>query len=123
MYYICKEVSFAAAHRIREHGGDCENIHGHNWRIRATVAARKLSHLGMAMDFKELKGLLIDILGALDHKDLNAVPPFDAINPTSENIARWLSEKLTARLPSPDVKVSRIEVWETETSCAAFEPD
>jgi 6-pyruvoyltetrahydropterin/6-carboxytetrahydropterin synthase len=123
MFEISKEVSFSGAHHLREYQGKCEAVHGHNWRIKAFVAARELDRLGMVIDFKALTGHMTAVLERFDHKDLNAVPPFDEINPSSENLAKFLFDELAARIDDGRVRVSRIMVWETGPSCASYSRD
>jgi 6-pyruvoyltetrahydropterin/6-carboxytetrahydropterin synthase len=74
------------------------------------------------MDFAELKRLLKEITAPFDHRNLNEIPPFDRLNPTAEHLARHIAEETARRLP-PGPAVRRVEVWETATSCAIYEPD
>jgi 6-pyruvoyltetrahydropterin/6-carboxytetrahydropterin synthase len=73
MYEISVESSFSAAHRLKNYQGPCENLHGHNWLVRATVRSEGLNASGLGIDFKVLKERLREILAELDHRDLNAV--------------------------------------------------
>jgi len=117
MYEIKVIDEFSGAHRLRGYKGKCESVHGHNWRVEACVYAKALDSSGMVMDFKELKKMLGRILVSLDHKDLNKIPYFRKLNPTSENIARFIHSRL-----SRGVKKSlKVSVWETSTSSASFE--
>jgi 6-pyruvoyltetrahydropterin/6-carboxytetrahydropterin synthase len=120
MFEISVEASFSAAHRLNDYHGPCENLHGHNWLIRATVRCKTLDSSGLGIDFKVLKDHLTKILAEFDHKDLNAVLEPLKINPSSENIARLIFEKLEKSLKSGNVAVSRVEVQETPGSRAAF---
>jgi len=122
MYEIYKETTFSSAHRLREYKGRCEALHGHNWRARVYAAAEELDSLGMVMDFKELKGALEAAAGKLDHVYINETPPFDVINPSAENIARWIFDELSARVNDGRVRVARVMVWESEESCAVYQP-
>lgn len=121
MYTLEVDSDFAAAHRLREYKGQCENLHGHNWRVRLAVAGPRLDATGLLVDFGLLKGWLREELGRLDHEYLNDVPPFDTINPTSENIARHLAERIGARLPA-GVRVQYVRVWESDRASAAYHP-
>lgn len=118
MYYLQVEDDFASAHQLREYQGKCENLHGHNWRVMVRVKGEKLDGTGMLMDFGILKKLLTQILDMLDHKFLNETPPFDKVNPTSENIALYLYDELSGHLPE-GVSVHDVTVWESE-KCAAI---
>lgn len=120
MYRISKTVEFSAAHQVRECGGACERLHGHNWKVLAHLAANELDALGMVVDFKALKQALREILDPLEHSLLNEVPPFDRENPTSENLARFVFNGLTERLADDRVSVFRVDVWETGTSRASY---
>jgi 6-pyruvoyltetrahydropterin/6-carboxytetrahydropterin synthase len=122
MFTVFKDFTFAAAHAIRGHTRGCQNLHGHNYRVRVHVAAGRLDALGMVIDFADLKGILEQVVGRFDHAVINEQPPFDRErNTTAEELARYVHEEVAARLPEGRT-VRRVEVWETETSCAIFEP-
>ncbi len=118
-YALTVSASFAAAHRLREYAGNCERLHGHNWRVEATVEAPELDALGMAVDFRVIKAELSAVLGRLDHGFLNEIAPFDARNPSSENLARYVFEELKGRIPAP-ARVRRVAVWESEDARAEY---
>ena len=118
MYYLQVEDDFASAHQLREYKGKCENLHGHNWRVMVRVKGERLDATGMLLDFGVLKRLVKETLDELDHKFLNETPPFDSINPTSENLAHHLFRVIGKRLPA-GVNVHDITVWESE-KCAAI---
>jgi 6-pyruvoyltetrahydropterin/6-carboxytetrahydropterin synthase len=140
MYTICKDFTFAAAHAIRGHTGGCENLHGHNYRVRVHLRARSLDKLGMVLDFADLKAIMQEILGPFDHRLLNEVPPFDERNTTAELLAQHVYDEVSRRLAAGSgaagreardgdvvdeggrIRVARVEVWENDTSCAAYEP-
>jgi 6-pyruvoyltetrahydropterin/6-carboxytetrahydropterin synthase len=107
------ERHFSAAHRLREYGTRCENIHGHNWNVAALVRGSGLNSLGVVMDFRDLKKALDEVLDELDHRDLNTVPPFDRINPSAENIAKFVYEKLSEKLKPAGMSVARVKVSES----------
>ena len=120
MYEISVESSFSAAHRLKNYQGPCENLHGHNWFVRAYVTCEKLDACGLGIDFRVLKGHLKKILDEFDHKDLNAVFDPVRVNPSSENIARYIYEKLETALSGWNGRVARVEVFETPGCCAAY---
>jgi 6-pyruvoyltetrahydropterin/6-carboxytetrahydropterin synthase len=124
MYLLTVKADFAAAHALRDYGGSCERLHGHNWLVEATAAARKLDHRGLALDFGELKAELRRLLERFDHRMLNEVPPFDECNPTSENLARHLAEELDAALAGrePPVRIYEVRVHESSRAFAAWRP-
>ncbi len=119
MYLLRVESDFASAHQLRGYKGKCENLHGHNWRVLVRVRGGELDALGMLMDFGDLKKLLKRSMESLDHKFLNETPPFDSINPTSENIARHLYGELAKALPE-GVSMHDVTVWESEKCAATY---
>ncbi len=120
MYELTVISSFSSAHNLRGYEGACENLHGHNWRVEAQVVARELGPIEMVIDFKRLKAETKKILDGLDHRYLNEVPPFDRLNTTAENIARFIYDELGKALNGDGVRVSRVRVWESDTSAAAY---
>ena len=123
MYHLMIKTSFAAAHNLINYQGDCENLHGHNWRVEVTVAARKLDDAGLGIDFKILKKQTNQLLDELDHKYLNDLEPFKTDSPSSENISRYLFESLSDALNSDNVTVERVNVWESDNACASYTRD
>jgi len=107
---------FNAAHRLRAYKGKCEKLHGHNWKIKAVVYSPDLDKLGMVMDFKVLKKRLDAVLADLDHSYLNDKKEFKKVNPTSENIAKYIFDRLSKSVKN----LKSISVWETDTSCATY---
>ena len=120
MYEISVESSFSAAHRLRDYQGPCENLHGHNWLVRASVRCETLDACGLGIDFRVLKGHLKKILNEFDHRDLNTVLEPLRINPSSENIAQYIYEKLESALAGWNGSIARVEVFETPGCCAAY---
>ncbi|OHB32246.1 MAG: 6-carboxytetrahydropterin synthase QueD [Desulfuromonadaceae bacterium GWC2_58_13] len=123
MYHLTIHSHFAAAHNLINYQGDCENLHGHNWKVEVTVRARELDKAGLAIDFKILKRETNAVLDLLDHKYLNKIEPFVTASPSSENIARFLYETLGKRLNNDNVTVSKVNVWESEYACASYMED
>ena len=122
MFTIFKDVTFAAAHAIRGHQGGCQHLHGHNYRVRVHLAAETLDTLGMVLDFADLKAVLQEILAPFDHRVINDIPPFTERNTTAELFAEYVYQEASRRIDDGRVRVVRVEVWETETSSAAYEP-
>ena len=126
MYEVSVEHKFAAGHALRNYKGRCENVHGHNWRIEITVTGEKLDSAGMLVDFLELKRLIDAAVDPLDHRFLNEVPPFDAVNPSAENIAEHLYGEISRGLDGANdrapVRVSQVKVWETDDAAAVYRP-
>ena len=120
MYRLTIKTGFAAAHNLINYQGDCENLHGHNWKVEVTVTARELDQAGLAIDFKVLKRETNSLLDELDHKYVNQHHFFQDISPSSENISRYLFQELSKRLNDHNVKVERIGVWESDNACAEY---
>lgn len=120
MYRLTIKTGFAAAHNLINYQGDCENLHGHNWKVEVTVTARELDQAGLAIDFKVLKRETNLVLDELDHKYVNQHPFFTELSPSSENIARYLYQTLSQRLNDGNIMVERIGVWESENACAEY---
>lgn len=118
-YALTVRSSFSAAHRLLEYEGNCERLHGHNWQVEVCVESDTLDRRGMALDFRVMKAALNGILSRLDHKYLNEVPPFDARNPSSENIARHIYEEMERTVPPP-ARLARVAVWESEDAWAEY---
>lgn len=123
MYNLKICTSFAAAHNLINYDGDCENLHGHNWKVEVTVKAKELDTSGLGIDFKILKAETKSLLGTLDHKYLNELEPFIENSPSSENICRYLFEKLETVLNSDNVTVHEVTVWESDNACASYTRD
>jgi len=117
MYSIKVEASFSSAHNLREYKGKCEDLHGHNWKIEVTAASDKLDKAGMVLDFKCLKEKLNAVLEKLDHKYINEIAYFKKVNPTSENISKYIYDCLKDSVPN----IKTVTVWENPTSCATYE--
>lgn len=120
MYELTIETVFSSAHNIRGYEGACENLHGHNWRVVVHVRSKALDKTGMAMDFKRLKAVTKKVVDGLDHKYLNDVPPFDALNATAENIAGFLFKEVSKLVNTDTVRVSKVRVWESDTASASY---
>ncbi len=120
MYELTVKTHFAAAHNLRGYEGACERLHGHNWKVEVFVEAKKLDDIDVAIDFKVLKSETAKVIDKLDHYYLNEVPPFDKINTTAENIARYIYQELGKNLDDGNVRVSRVRVWESETAAATY---
>lgn len=122
MFEIAVEESFAAGHALRGYRGKCENVHGHNYRVRVTLAGEQLDVVGLLYDFVELRRGIAQVIKALDHKFLNELPPFDQLNPSAENIAHYFYEQLSQQLGTNanGVRVKEVTVFETDTTTATY---
>lgn len=122
-FAVEKEFAFSAAHRIRGHRGGCERTHGHNYRVRVRLEASELDELGMVLDFADLKAILREVLEPFDHRTINDIPPFDQRNTTAELLAEHVFTEVARRLPAPRVRLRRVEVSESDSASAIYEPD
>jgi 6-pyruvoyltetrahydropterin/6-carboxytetrahydropterin synthase len=119
MFEIRIKSHFSAAHNLRNYRGKCEKLHGHNWFVEAVFSYRDVDKNGLAVDFKVVKEALKKVLNGLDHSYLNKLKPFTRSNPTSENLARYIYEKLKIK----NSHIKSVMVWENENSCAVYESD
>ena len=123
MFEIFRERVFSASHQLRGYRGQCERLHGHNWRVRVHLVADRLDEAGMVLDFHELDEHMAAAIAPYDHRHLNEVAPFDEINPSSENLARVICERVMAALPKDGrVRLRFCDVWENDRSRARYTP-
>ncbi|MBO6305420.1 MAG: 6-carboxytetrahydropterin synthase QueD [Selenomonadaceae bacterium] len=121
MYLVKIEEAFEAAHNLRGYDGKCANLHGHNWIIEVEVAGEKLNELGILVDFKDVKRELKKILDEYDHRYLNEIPPFDKINPTAENLARFIYDEFKAnKIFDDNAKLVAVTVFESPKSSVRY---
>jgi 6-pyruvoyltetrahydropterin/6-carboxytetrahydropterin synthase len=123
MYEVMVEGSFSAAHNLRGYRRKCEELHGHNWKVSVGIRGGKLDRCGILIDFRDVKDHLEKIIEKLDHKYLNEISHFKVTNPTSENIARFIYNDLKSRLRSSQYRVSKVTVWESDTTSATYFQD
>ena len=121
MFEVTIEQTFAAGHALRNYRGKCENVHGHNYRCQVTMEGEQLDHVGLLMDFVELKRAVSSVIDRLDHQWLNDYPPFDVLNPSAENMAKYIYDEVLKTIsPAPGVKLESVRLWETDTSFAVY---
>jgi 6-pyruvoyltetrahydropterin/6-carboxytetrahydropterin synthase len=118
-FQITTTRHFSAAHQLRLYDGSLEPLHGHNWKVKVTVSAPKLDEIGVVMDFHELERRLNRIIEPMHNRNLNDMAPFKSTNPTAENVAVHIAEKLD--LPK-SLKLESVEVWETAENSAILRP-
>ena len=120
MFEVTSEMNFSAAHHLRDYDGPCENVHGHNWLVRATVRCEELNSIGIGVDFKILKSTLAEVLDKVDHTDLNTVFTEEIGNPSSENIAKFIYDKMDKIISDKRILMYRVDVYETPGNCASY---
>jgi 6-pyruvoyltetrahydropterin/6-carboxytetrahydropterin synthase len=125
MFEISVEETFAAGHALRGYRGKCENPHGHNYRVRITLRGPQLDSAGLLYDFVHLKQIIHNVTESVDHRFLNDQAPFDVINPSAENIAKYFYEQISQQMKSGSngAGIARVDVWETDTTCATYWPE
>jgi len=121
MFEVSVEETFAAGHALRGYGGKCENVHGHNYRVQLTIEGPALDNIGLLVDFVEVKRLIHSVVDRLDHRFINDLPPFDILNPSAENLAKYFYDEISSGLTSP-VRLGRVKIWETDITSATYRP-
>lgn len=121
MYEVIIEGKFSSAHYLRQYRGADEPLHGHNWKVQVRFSGEALVQPEQYLiDFVEAQDILGKILGTIDYKNINEVPPFDRLNPSAENIAKWIYDQF--KISHPALPPSKVTVWETETGAASYGP-
>jgi 6-pyruvoyltetrahydropterin/6-carboxytetrahydropterin synthase len=123
-FEVMIERNFSSAHQLRGYRGKCENLHGHNYKIEIYARGRELNEVGLLVDFVELKQAADEIVNFLDHRNINELPPFDEeLNPSAENLARFILERVAGRVTDARVEVYKVRCFETPTSVATYQLD
>ena len=123
MYEVTVEAGFSSGHYLRNYQGKCENPHGHNYKVRITLAGEELNSIGLLLDFKELKSAMNEVIDRLDHQFLNDLEPFKEQNPSAENLAKYFFDQTNGRiagLTDGRVRVKDCTIWETDTTTATY---
>lgn len=127
MFDVSVEQTFSAGHSLREYKGKCENVHGHNYRVRVTVEGAELNAIGLIVDFVDLKKQVRAIVERLDHQYINDLEPFTILNPSAENLAKYFYDELMKQFAGTNgkspVRIAEVKIWETDTSTATYKPD
>jgi 6-pyruvoyltetrahydropterin/6-carboxytetrahydropterin synthase len=122
MFEVSVEETFAAGHALRHYRGKCENVHGHNYRVEISAEGEELDPAtGLLVDFVDLKRLMRAVVARLDHQFLNDLAPFDVINPSAENIAKYFYDEISTGLTSA-ARIRAVKVWETDITSATYRP-
>ena len=124
MFEVIVEHGFAAGHALRGYKGKCENVHGHNYKIQVVLSGEELDSVGLLVDFKNLRSQIRQTAEKLDHRFMNDVPPFDKINPSAENIAKYFFDTIRKSYeeshPERPVRVKAVTVWESDGTAATY---
>jgi 6-pyruvoyltetrahydropterin/6-carboxytetrahydropterin synthase len=121
MFEVTIEETFAAGHALRNYKGKCENVHGHNYRCQVTFEGEQLDEIGLLVDFVELKRAVHSVLDRMDHQWLNDFPPFDKLNPSAENMAKFIYDEVSTGMKIPNnARLARVKLWETDTASATY---
>jgi 6-pyruvoyltetrahydropterin/6-carboxytetrahydropterin synthase len=119
-YRLRVVARFEAAHHLTSYRGAPETVHGHSWRVEAVLETSGLDGEGMAYDFVAVQAALRELTSRLDHREINAVPPFDTVSPTTERIAAWFFDGLRGRLA--DAPLAEVTLWEGPDCSATYRP-
>ena len=120
MYELKIITEFSAAHNLRNFRGKCEALHGHNWKVEVVISGRDLDESGVVLDFAEVKAATSEIMSEIDHRYLNDLPFFTEHNPSSENIARYIFQRLQEKIDNDRVRIRRVTAWESQDACATY---
>jgi 6-pyruvoyltetrahydropterin/6-carboxytetrahydropterin synthase len=123
MFEVTVDDSFAAGHYLRNYKGKCENPHGHNYKVRITLAGNELDKAGILLDFKDLREVMRHVIERLDHQMINEVAPFTELNPSAENLAKYFYDESNSRLQqktSGRVRIKHVTIFETDTTTATY---
>ena len=123
MFELTVEDTFAAGHYLRNYKGKCENPHGHNYKLRVTLAGKELDRAGLLLDFKDLRGVMRHVIERLDHQMINDIEPFTVLNPSAENLAKYFFDETSVQLRQATggrVNVKDVMVFETDTTTAKY---
>lgn len=127
MFKIAVKSHFDSAHLLRGYEGKCSNLHGHRWEAQVVISGEKTNETGMLIDFSLVKKILKEILNRLDHRNICDIPPFDKINPTAENLARyiyWTFREELDRCPGAEkCRIEEATVWESPECRAQYTHD
>ncbi len=123
-YEVMIERNFSSAHQLRGYKGKCENLHGHNYKIEIFARGSELNNIGLLIDFGDLKKAADEVVNYLDHRNINELPPFDEeLNPSAENLARFILEYIASRVDDDCVRVYKVRCFETPTSIATYQTE
>lgn len=122
MFEVSVDCSFAAGHALRDYKGKCENVHGHNYKVRVSVAGERLNSTGLLVDFADVRTAIKSVVDRLDHRFLNDLEPFERLNPSAENLAKYFFDEIGPQIRAQGLRVQAVTIWETDLTSATFRP-
>jgi len=122
-FEVMIERNFSSAHQLRGYKGKCENLHGHNYRVEIYARGCELDNIGLLVDFVELKAAADELVQYLDHRNINDLAPFDKLQPSAENLAKYILERVAERVDDGRVEIYKVRCFETPTSVATYMVD
>ena len=122
MFEVSVDYTFAAGHALRNYQGKCENVHGHNYKVRVTIAGNQLDSTGLLVDFVDLRAAIKAVVDRLDHRFLNDLSPFDQINPSAENLAKYFCDEIAPQFNDSRLRIQAVTIWETDLTSATYTP-
>jgi 6-pyruvoyltetrahydropterin/6-carboxytetrahydropterin synthase len=120
LFELRVKLDFAAAHHLEGYPGDCARPHGHNWGVEVFARSRRLDSIGMAMDFRQLKSAVKELIAPWDHQDLNTLPDFRDRPSSAEAIAQLSFERLSTQVNTPETWIEKVTIWENERCSASY---
>ena len=121
MFVVSVQAHYDSAHFLRNYKGKCEKLHGHRYVVELALVSDELNESGIAFDFVDVKRHLRALADRLDHENLNELKPFDELEPSAENQARYFYEEMRRLLPEAMGRaVLYVKVWETPTQYALY---
>ncbi len=118
MFELTISGHIAAAHYLRGYDGPCKDLHGHTWKMEVTVASDQLNGIGLVVDFQEMKRRLHQFLGRLDHVCLNDLPYFEKVNPSTENLAKYIYREFAGQCRP--LRLKQVRVWESDSASITY---
>lgn len=122
MFEVNVKSTFSSGHALRGYHGKCENQHGHNYKVRVTLVGEELDECGMLVDFKIISTMMNTVIEQLDHQNLNDLPAFRTVNPSSENLASYIYRGIQSLLKESNVRAAlrKVTIWETDRNSVKY---
>ncbi len=120
MFVVKVCTDFSAAHALRGYEGDCARVHGHNYKVEVLIKVVELDAIGITVDFKDIKAQTKNVIKKLDHQFINEIAPFNLVNPTAENLAKYFFDKLKPQFNNDIAALKSIKIWETDNASVSY---